>query len=141
MPLPAWRGHRTRPIDGRDVIAFLERAAVSDAVDGPLSLDIAGPDTVTYGEMVQRIAELMVVGRPPVRLPLMATPLASRVAASLAGETFELVGPLMDGLEGDLLPRDDDAAELFGVRLHSFDSAVERALREWEESGEALKAR
>ena len=26
MPLPAWREHRTRPIDGRDVIAFLERA-------------------------------------------------------------------------------------------------------------------
>ena len=26
MPLPAWRSHRTRPIDGRDVMAFLERA-------------------------------------------------------------------------------------------------------------------
>jgi hypothetical protein len=38
----------------------------------------------------------------------------------------------MESLESDLLPRDDSAAELLGVRLHHFDAAVERALREWE---------
>ena len=38
----------------------------------------------------------------------------------------------MESLESDLLPRDDRARELFGVRLHRFDAAVERALREWE---------
>jgi hypothetical protein len=47
----------------------------------------------------------------------------------------------MEGLEGDLLPRDNRAPDLLGVRLHSFDAAVERALREWEESGEPLSAR
>jgi uncharacterized protein YbjT (DUF2867 family) len=140
IPLPRWRDFRTRPIDGRDVLSFLVAAADSEGAAGR-SLDIAGPDVLTYGEMVERIADLMLVGRPPVRLPLMATPLASRVAASLAGETYELVGPLMDGLEGDLLPRNDDAAALMGVRLHSFDAAVERALREWEASGEPLRAR
>ena len=38
----------------------------------------------------------------------------------------------MESLEHDLLPRDDDAAATFGVRLHRFDTAVERALRELE---------
>jgi hypothetical protein len=38
----------------------------------------------------------------------------------------------MEGLESDLLPRHLDAPEAFGVRLHAFDAAVERALREWE---------
>ena len=38
----------------------------------------------------------------------------------------------MAGLQTDLLTQDDDAAELLGVRLHSFDAAVEHALREWE---------
>jgi hypothetical protein len=46
----------------------------------------------------------------------------------------------MEGLQGDILPADDRAAELLGVGLHSFDSAVEHALREWEES-EPLAAR
>jgi uncharacterized protein YbjT (DUF2867 family) len=140
IPLPPWRDFRTRPIDGRDVLAFLESAAAASGVAGE-SLDIAGPDVLTYGEMVERIAELMLVGRPPLRLPFGAGSVASRVAASIAGETHELVGPLMAGLEGDLLPRDDRAPELLGVRLHSFDAAVERALREWEESGEPLAAR
>ena len=46
----------------------------------------------------------------------------------------------MESLEHDLLPRDDRAAAAFGVRLHDFDAAVERALREWERE-EALRAR
>lgn len=140
LPLPAWRDFRTQPIDGRDVLAMLEAAATAPDVGGT-SLDIAGPDVLTYGEMVQRIAEAMLVDRPPLRLGFSATGLTSYVAAAVAGETHELIGPLMAGLEGDLLPRDDRAAALLGVRLHRFDAAVERALRDWEEAGEALAAR
>jgi hypothetical protein len=39
----------------------------------------------------------------------------------------------MESLEHDLLPRDADAAAVFGVRLHSFRAAVERALRDLDE--------
>jgi uncharacterized protein YbjT (DUF2867 family) len=132
MPLPAWRSHRTRPIDGRDVIAFLERAGTSDAVDGALSLDIAGPDTVTFAQLVERIRDALLLGRPRVNLPVTMTAVGSRVAAAITGEDPGLVGPLMGSLTADLLPRDDRAAELFGVRLHRFNAAIERALREWE---------
>ncbi len=132
MPLPAWRTHCTRPIDGRDVIAFLERAGTSAVVDGPLSLDIAGPDTVTFAQLVERIRDALLLGRPRVNLPVTMTALGSRLAAVITGEDPGLVGPLMGSLTADLLPRDDRAAELFGVRLHTFDAAIERALREWE---------
>jgi uncharacterized protein YbjT (DUF2867 family) len=140
VPLPAWRDFRTQPIDGRDVLAFLERAGTRPEAAGR-SLDIAGPDVLTYGEMVLRIADLMHVGRPPLRLGFTASVVTSRVAAAVAGETHELIGPLMAGLEGDLLARDDHADTLLGVRLHRFDAAVERALRDWEASGEPLAAR
>jgi hypothetical protein len=46
----------------------------------------------------------------------------------------------MESLSGDLLPRDERAPALLGVRLHSFDHAVERALRDWE-AAERLRAR
>lgn len=140
LALPAWRDRRTQPIDGRDVIEFLARAATSDRVGGH-SLDIAGPEVLSYGEMIERIRDAMLVGRPPLPLGRVeATAVASRVAAALAGEQHELIGPLMEGLSHDLLPRNDDAARLLGVRLHSFDAAVEHALREWEER-EPLAAR
>lgn len=139
LALPAWREHRTQPIDGRDVIEFLARAATAPGLAGR-SLDIAGPDVVSYADMIERIREAMVVGRPALRLRLEATPVASRVAAAIAGEDHALIGPLMEGLSHDLLPRDADAADLLGVRLHSFEAAVERALRDWE-AAEPLAAR
>ena len=139
LVLPAWREHRTRPIDGRDVIEFLARAAAAPGVAGR-SLDIAGPDVVSYADMIERIREAMMVGRPALRLGLEATPVASRVAAAIAGEDPALIEPLMEGLSHDLLPRDSAAAELLGVRLHPFDAAIERALRDWE-AAEPLAAR
>ncbi len=140
LPLPAWRKNRTRPIDERDVVELLTRAAVSEAVCGQ-SLDIAGPDVVTYGELIDRIRHHMLVDRPTVTLNhLTLTPIASRIAALVAGQDHELIGPLMEGLDSDLLPRDDRGAQLLDVHMHSIDAAIERALRQWE-SREPLAAR
>jgi uncharacterized protein YbjT (DUF2867 family) len=132
LALPGWRERRTAPVDGRDVVALL--AAAATATPPERSLDAFGPDVLTYGEMIDRIRDHMLVGRPTLRFEFSATPLAARVAAAVAGEDPELVLPLMEGLEYDLLPRPGhDAGAALEVRMHSFDSAVERALREWEE--------
>ncbi|HEX8123602.1 MAG TPA: NAD(P)H-binding protein [Solirubrobacteraceae bacterium] len=131
IPLPPWSRSRTRPIDGRDVLAFLVNAATVEAAAGR-SLDIAGPDVLTWGEMIERIRDLMIVGRPGIRLGISLTGLASRVGAAIAGEDPEFIGALMGSLGHDLLPRDDDAPGLLGVRVHGFDRAVEHALAEWE---------
>jgi uncharacterized protein YbjT (DUF2867 family) len=135
LALPAWRENRTQPIDGRDVLSYLARAATAADVAGR-SWDIAGPQVLTYAELIERIAERMLVRRPRLALNVTMTPVASIVAAAIAGEDPALITPLMEGLETDLLPRDHDAPRAFGVRLHSFDAAVERALRDWEETEE-----
>jgi len=140
LAVPAWRTRATSPVDERDVIEMLARAATREAVCGQ-SLDLGGPDTVTYGELIDRIGEHMLVARPTIRFKrLKLTPIASRVSAVIAGERHELIGPLMESLDQDLLPRDNRAAELLDVRLHSLDSAIEHALAEWEAT-ERLAAR
>jgi uncharacterized protein YbjT (DUF2867 family) len=139
LALPAWRENRTAPIDGRDVIELLARAGFDDSVAGQ-SLDIAGPDTVSYGELIDRVRDWMLVDRPRVRLRFSATPLAAPVAAALASEDVGLIAPLMGGLDTDLLPRDGRAAELLGVKMHPLDRAIEHALADWE-AAEPLKAR
>ncbi|MGB0098310.1 MAG: NAD(P)H-binding protein [Solirubrobacteraceae bacterium] len=140
LAVPAWRTNRTTPIDERDVIDLLTAAATNDSVCGQ-SLDIGGPDLVTYGELIDRIRHHMLVGRPTISFRrLTLTPIASRISALIAGEEHELIGPLMEGLNDDLLPRDNRAAGLLGVKLHSLDAAIERSLREWEET-EPLAAR
>jgi uncharacterized protein YbjT (DUF2867 family) len=138
LTLPAWRTSRTQPIDERDVTEML--VASASAPIGGRSLDVGGPDVLSYGEMIERIADLMLVHRASLGLGVNATAVTARVAAAIANEDPDLVLPLMESLLGDLLPADDHAAELLGVRLHSFDSAVEHALGEWERS-ESLAAR
>jgi uncharacterized protein YbjT (DUF2867 family) len=93
-----------------------------------------------YGAMIARVADLMLVGRPPVRLGFALTPVASVVAARIAGEELELAEPLMESLATDLLADDREARARLGVRLHGYDAAVERALRDWERH-EPLRAR
>jgi uncharacterized protein YbjT (DUF2867 family) len=140
LAVPAWGVHRSAPIDERDIIELLARAATNEEVCGK-ALDAGGPDVVSYGELIDRIRDHMLVSRPTISFRrLSVTPIASRVASAIAGEDAALIGPLMQSLEEDLLPRDSTAAELLGVRLHSLDAGIEHALREWEES-ELLAAR
>jgi uncharacterized protein YbjT (DUF2867 family) len=139
LALPNWRRFRTQPIDERDVVEMLSSCASAPGVSGR-SLDIGGPDVLSYEGIVKRIAELMMLARPSVGLGMTVTPIAARLAAVLADERPELVLPLMEGLSGDLLPADSDCAKMLGIELHSFDSAVEHALYEWEKV-EELAAR
>jgi len=138
LALPAWRRFRSQPIDARDITEML--AAAATAAVAHRSLDVGGPDVLSYGEMISRIAELMLVRRPTLGLRVSVTPVTARVAAAISGEDPALVLPLMESLRGDLLPADDRAAMLLNVNLHSFDAAVEHALSEWEEF-EPLAAR
>jgi uncharacterized protein YbjT (DUF2867 family) len=140
LPMPAWRRNRTQPIDERDVIEYLARTpGVPGAADR--SLDVCGPDVMTYAGMIEQIAELMGVNRMPLGLATSLTPPASALVAAVTGQPLELVRPLMESLQSDLLPADPlEAEELYGLHPRSFERAVEHALREWE-SVETLAAR
>jgi hypothetical protein len=63
------------------------------------------------------------------------------VVSAVTEQPLELVRPLMESLERDLLPREpQDAPGMYGIAPLSFDRAVERALAEWERT-EELAAR
>jgi uncharacterized protein YbjT (DUF2867 family) len=138
--LPAWRDNRGMPIDERDVISALG-ACADDANAAGMVLDAAGPDVVSYGRLITRIAEAMLVGRPTIGTrQLLMTPIASRIAAIVADEQPELIEPLMESLATDLLPSNELASDVLGIRLHSLDAAIEHALADWERD-EPLAAR
>ena len=130
--VPAWGSHRTAPVDQRDVIRCLTLCATAPGLDGR-SLDLVGPETVTYQLLIERIRDHMLLARPALRVPrLELTPIASRLSAVLTGEDHALIGRLMEGLTGDLLASQELATHALGVTPHRLDAAIERALREWE---------
>jgi uncharacterized protein YbjT (DUF2867 family) len=140
LPMPRWRSNRTQPIDERDVIEYLARTPDVPGAAGR-SLDIVGPDVLTYAAIVEGIADALGVGRMPLGLPASLTPPASAVVAAVTGQPIELVRPLMESLESDVLPRDPrEAARIYGIRPREFARALDHALAEWE-SAEPLGAR
>jgi uncharacterized protein YbjT (DUF2867 family) len=140
LPMPGWTRNRTQPIDERDMVEYLARTPHVPEAEGR-SLDISGPDVLSYGAMIERIAELMGVGRMPFSFRRSLTPPASAVVSAVTDLPLELVRPLMQSLESDILPADPaEAPRLYGIRPRSFDRAVEHALGEWE-AAEPLGAR
>jgi len=129
LPLPGWSTNRTAPVDERDVLNALVRAT-EGAAEG-MSLDVSGPETITYGALIELIADRLLLERPTFSLPFSLTPIAGQVAAAVAGEQPELIVPLMESLGSDLLPRNDGLASL-GVKPHRLSAAIDRALFELE---------
>ena len=118
-----------QPIDARDITDLL--VSVRSRTAGR-ALDVGGPDVLTYGEMIERIAELMLLlaGRSGWWVPPRSP---AAFAAAIAEEDPDLVVPLMESLRGrPAAGATTGPRELLGVRLHSFDAAVEHALSEWE---------
>jgi len=132
LPMPGWHANRTQPIAERDAIEFLARTPEVPEAAGR-SLDVTGPDVISYGAIMEQIAESMGVGRTPLGLGFSLTPPASAVVSAVTEQPLELVRPLMESLEHDLLPRDaEEAPQMYAIRPLSFERAVERALAEWE---------
>ena len=73
MPLPSWRSNRTQPIFEGDAIEYLARTPRTPEAEGR-SLDIVGPEVMTYAQMIERIAEAIGVGRMPLPLRTTQTP-------------------------------------------------------------------
>ena len=59
------------------MLDFLVAAADAPAALAGRSYDIAGPDAMTYQELIERIAEAMLVERPAIPLGFSLTPVAS----------------------------------------------------------------
>ncbi len=135
LALPPWRERRTQPVAEADVVRCLIQAPLLERTAGR-SIDVVGPDVLTYGAMLRGIAEALGIGRPEIAVPVSITPVTAAVAAAVGDAPVDLVGALMGSLVADVLPRSDRAAaelaELFGIQPLSFERAVSRALAEWE---------
>ena len=86
-PQPHPAGRRAR----RDRVP---RAHARGAGAAGRSLDMVGPDVISYAEMIEQIAEAMGVGRMPLGLGASLTSPAAAVVAAVTGQPLELGAPV-----------------------------------------------
>ena len=130
MIAPAWLKNLTQPIAIDDTLNYLAQALTVDQSAGR-EIQIGGPDVLTYGEMLDRMADVLGLRRRP-RIPVpMITPWLSSLWIGLVTPVDAGVArPLIEGLSLSTVVTDLSGMKLFDIEPINFDEALRRAVAE-----------
>ncbi len=131
MITPKWLSTRIQPIAIRDVLYYLVAAAqVKEEVND--YFDIAGPDIVTYKEMMQRYAKIAgLKKRVIITLPILTPKLSSHWINLVTPVPRSIARPLVNSLVVEVIAGDHKVSDIIAdpeEGLLPFDTAVSLAL-------------
>src|SRR5574338_180412 len=129
MICPRWVATRTQPIAIDDVLAYLYAAL--DLPEGHERVfEIAGPEVMSYGDMMREYARLRGLRRALVPVPVL-TPRLSGLWLGLVTPAQARVGrALVEGLRNPTVVRSSAALETFAIRPRTLREAFVRAIDE-----------
>jgi uncharacterized protein YbjT (DUF2867 family) len=130
MIAPSWLRTPTQPIGIDAAVEYLRRAPEVPESTGR-EVQIGGPDILSYGEMLDRMAIAM--GKRPRRklpVPFITPSLSSLWLGLVTPVDTNVARPLVDGLTTKTVVTDPSGAEPFGISPESFDEALRRAWAE-----------
>ncbi|TPG15949.1 tryptophan-rich sensory protein [Pedococcus bigeumensis] len=132
MVAPKWVDNQIQPIAVDDVVHYLVGAADLPS-DINRTLDIGGPEVLTYAEMMQRYAETAGIGRRLiVSVPVLTPRLAGLWVGLVTPISAGIARPLVGSLVHEAVCHESDALTLIGPPPGGptrFDAAVRAALR------------
>ena len=131
MIAPAWLKNATQPIAIDDTLRYLVQAPSIMASTGR-EIQIGGPDILSYGEMLDRMAAVLGLRRRPrVPVPLLTPWLSSLWIGLVTPVDAGVARPLVEGLAVPTVVTDPSGAEMFDdVQPIGFDEALRRAVAE-----------
>jgi len=132
MLAPAWLRTSTQPIDVDDAVAYLAAAAEEPRSAGR-ELQIGGPEVLSYGDILDRMA--LALGRrprPKIPVPFLSPSLSSRWIGLVTPVDAGVARPLIEGLSTETVVTDPSGAALFAIEPTSLDDALRRAVEEEE---------
>jgi uncharacterized protein YbjT (DUF2867 family) len=127
MICPRWVTTKTQPIALADVVRYLAGVGGRDEALGE-AYDAAGPEVMTYREMIERVARLR--GRRPLILevPFLTPRLSSLWLHLVTPVKAGVARPLVDGLRTETVAHDERIRSLVPFELTGFDRAARTAL-------------
>ncbi|MFL5865160.1 MAG: NAD-dependent epimerase/dehydratase family protein [Solirubrobacteraceae bacterium] len=130
MIAPAWLQNATQPIAIDDTLSYLAEAlTVPESVGS--EIQIGGPDVLTYGEMLDRMAEVLDIRRRPrIPVPLITPWLSSLWIGLVTPVDAGVARPLIEGLAVPTVVTNRSGMALFDIKPIHFDLALRRAVAE-----------
>lgn len=129
MIVPRWIDTRCQPIAVDDAVGYLVGCLQTPATAG-LSLDIGGPEIITYREMMRIYARVRGLRRLIIRVPLFTPRLSAYWINLMTPVPAGVVYPLVEGLRNEVICHDNRIRELVPIALTPMDAAICSALAE-----------
>jgi uncharacterized protein YbjT (DUF2867 family) len=130
MIAPAWLKNPTQPIAIDDTLRYLAGALEVEGSVGR-EIQIGGPDVLTYGEMLDRMAAVLgLPRRPRVPVPFITPWLSSLWIGLVTPVDAGIARPLIEGLGSATVVTDPSGMALFAIEPIGFDEALRRAVAE-----------
>ncbi|GAB7022004.1 SDR family oxidoreductase [Salidesulfovibrio brasiliensis] len=128
MITPRWVNTRCQPISIRNVLGYLAGCLEHPKTTGR-TLDIGGPDIVTYAELFQIYAEEAGLKKQRlISLPVMTPKLSSYWINLVTPVPFNLAQPLAEGLANEVICRNNDIRDIIPQELVSCREAIKLAI-------------
>ena len=123
---PAWCQSATQPIELHDALRII-RYCLDNEDTYDEHFDIGGEDTTNYMEMIRTVADLMGKKRIVRPVKYFSPGLSKYWVSVFTNSSQELVGPLIDSLQHDMVATPNQLLEHFPDRVN-FRTAARRAL-------------
>ena len=127
MTTPKWVETKCQPIALRDVLQYLAGCGEMDATEGE-TLDIGGPDILTYRQMMMKVAALLGKRVRIYGIPILSPRLSSYWVDLVTDVPSNVARPLIDGLRNEVVCRNDKIKTLIPIDLTPFSKAIELAI-------------
>ena len=133
MITPKWVLTKTHPIAVRDVISFLTGVLGNEKTFDE-SFDIAGPNVLTYKEMLHQYAQVRGFKNWIFTVPVMTPKLSSYWLYFVTSTSYKLALNLVDSMKIEVVAKDQRLAELLNIKTHSYKEAIEMAFKKIEQN-------
>jgi uncharacterized protein YbjT (DUF2867 family) len=130
MVVPKWATTKTQPIGIDDVIGYLVGVVGNEQAKGRV-FEIGGADQLTYLEMMQQAAEVMMGRRVPiVTVPVLTPGLSSRWIRFVTDVDATTAANLIDSMSSEVVVEDHSIRDLVPLEPVPYQEAVRRAIEE-----------
>ncbi|MGD6817902.1 NAD(P)H-binding protein [Metabacillus sp. 113a] len=139
MLLPKWTRTKTHPIALKDVLTALKKSIGNKRLSGK-SIDVGGPEVMTYKEMMIQTAEVMGRNTRTFDVPFMTVTL-SRLWVSLITQSPKSIAyPLIESLKHPMVAQKENMDDEISYGRTPFKEAAKYALDEEEKEKKEQKS-
>ena len=132
MITPKWLNTKCQPIGIKDVIEILSKSLGEDRLYGQ-SLDIGGPDVLSYRQMLLQYAKVRRLNRYIFTVPVMTPRLSSYWLYFVTSTSYKLATALVSSMKVEVICRDNRINQILSLQPKPYQECLRKTFMKIED--------